>query len=80
MSNTARTYSTANEAIEAEIISPLAQDADLLDGPIDEAFNIQAIADDTITQRVSETGLVYYCARPEIDADTFWEIVQRYAR
>lgn len=80
MSNTARTYSTANEAIEAEIISPLAQDADLLSGPVDEAFDIEAIAADTIIQRVSETGRVYYCARPEIDADKFWEIVERHAR
>lgn len=80
MSNTARTYSTANEAIEAEIISPLAQDADLLDGPVDEAFDVEAIADATITQCVSETGRVYYCVRSEIDADTFWEIVERHAR
>ena len=51
-----------------------------MSGPVDEAFDIEAIADDTITQRVSETGRVYYCARPEIDADKFWEIVERYAR
>lgn len=72
-------YVTRNEAIECEIRDSLRASEDLT-GPIDDAFDVEAIAVATITQRVSETGRVYYCARPEIDADKFWEIVERYAR
>jgi hypothetical protein len=72
-------YVTRNEAIECEIRDSLRASEDLT-GPIDEAFDVEAIAVATITQRVSETGRVYYCARPEIDADKFWEIAERYAR
>lgn len=72
-------YVTRNEAIEYEIRDSLRASEDLT-GPIDEAFDVEAIADATITQCVSETGRVYYCARPEIDADKFWEIVERHAR
>lgn len=72
-------YTTRNEAIEREIRAALEPSADLT-GPIDAAFDVEAIADATITQCVSETGRVYYCVRSEIDADTFWEIVERHAR
>lgn len=72
-------YTTRNEAIEREIRAALELSADLA-GPIDEAFDIDAIADETITMFVTEGGMVCYCQSPDIDPDRFWEIVECHAR
>ena len=85
MTITDRTYITFNEAVEREIRGPLYASEDLT-GPIDEAFDIDAIAEETIVQRVTEWGRVYFCPAPGfgedgyMEADEFWEIVERHAR
>ncbi len=72
-------YATRNEAIEREIRAALEPSADLT-GPIDEAFDIDAIADETITMFVTEGGGVFYCQDSDIDGGQFWEIVEKHAR
>ena len=72
-------YTTRSEAIEREIRAALEPSADLT-GPIDEAFDIDAIADETITTTVTEGGQLRYCQSPDIYPDLFWEIVERHAR
>lgn len=74
------TYSTYNEAVEAEIVAPIATSEDVLGKPVREAFDVDAIADATIVQRVPERGDVLYCVNPDIDADEFWAIVMNNAR
>lgn len=53
MTTTDRTYTTFNEAVEREIRGPLYASEDLT-GPIDQAFDIDAIAEETIVQCVTE--------------------------
>ena len=72
-------YTTRNEAIEREICAALEPSADLT-GPIDETFDIEAIADETITMFITEGGMVCYCQSPDIDPDQFWKIVECHAR
>lgn len=72
-------YTTHNEAVEREIRAALESSADLT-GPIDDAFDIDAIADETITMVVFEGGGVFYCQDSGIDGDRFWEIVEKHAR
>ena len=72
-------YTTRNEAIEREIRDVLRPSADLT-GPIDDAFDIDAIADETITMFITEGGMVCYCQSPDIYPDRFWEIVERHTR
>lgn len=72
-------YVTRNEAIECEIRDSLRASEDLT-GPIDEAFDIDAIGDETITMILTEGGMARYCQSPDIDPDRFWEIVERHAR
>ena len=80
-----RAYSTFNEAVEREIRGPLYASQDLT-GPVDEAFDIAAIAEETIVQRVTERGQVFYCPAPgfgkdgHLTFDEFWEIVERHTR
>lgn len=72
-------YTTRNEAIEREIRAVLEPSADIT-GPIDEAFDVDAIADETITMFVTEGGGVFYCQDSDIDGDQFWEIVEKHTR
>lgn len=72
-------YTTRNEAIEREIRDVLRPSEDVT-GPIDDAFDIDAIADETITTFVTEGGGVFYCQDSDIDDDLFWEIVEKHAR
>lgn len=72
-------YTTRNEAIEREIRAALEPSADLT-GPIDDAFDIDAIADTVITMVVFEGGGVFYCQDSAIDDEEFWRIVERHAR
>lgn len=72
-------YITRNEAIEREIRAALESSADLT-GPIDEAFDIDAIADETITMFVTEGRMVTYCLSADIYPSKFWEIVEKHTR
>lgn len=72
-------YATRNEAIEREIRDVLRASEDLT-GPIDEAFDVDAIADETITTTVTAGGQLRYRQDPDIDPDLFWEIVERHTR
>lgn len=85
MTTTDRTYTTFNEAVEREIRDPLYASEDLT-GPIDEAFDIDAIAEETIVQYVTDWGRVYFAPAPGfgedgyMEADEFWEVVERHTR
>ena len=85
MSIADRTYATFNEAVQREIREPLYASEDLT-GPIDEAFDIDAIAEETIVQCVTEQGRVYFAPAPGfgedgyLEPDEFWEIVERHTR
>lgn len=85
MTTTDRTYTTFNEAVEREIRDPLYASEDLT-GPIDEAFDIDAIAEKTIIQHVTDWGRVYFTPAPGfgedgyMEADEFWEVVERHTR
>lgn len=85
MTTADRTYTTFNEAVEREIRGPLYTSEDLT-GPIDDAFDIDAIAEEAIVQCVTEQGRVFYCPAPGfgeggyLEADEFWEIVERHTR
>ena len=72
-------YATRNEAIEREIRDVLRPSEDVT-GPIDEAFDIEGIADETITMFITEGRMVTYCLSADIYPDLFWEIVERHAR
>ena len=76
-------YTTRNEAIEREIREPLAAGIeDLLDdgGTVEDYYDVDAIADETITTTVTAGGQLRYCQDPDIDPDLHWEIVERHAR
>ena len=76
-------YTTRNEAIEYEIIEPLAAGlSDLLayGGTVDDYYDIDAIADETITTIVTAGGQLRYCQDPDIYPDLLWEIVEQHAR
>lgn len=83
MSITDRTYTTFDEAVEREIREALYTSEDLT-GPIEEAFDIDAIAEETIVQCVTEQGRVYFAPAPGfgedgyLEPDEFWEIVERH--
>nr|DAX21680.1 MAG TPA: hypothetical protein [Caudoviricetes sp.] len=72
-------YTTRSEAIEREIRDVLRQSEDVT-GPIGEAFDIDAIANETITMFITEGGVVTYCLSADIYPDLFWEIVEKHAR
>jgi hypothetical protein len=72
-------YATRNEAIEHEIRDVLRQ-SEVATGPIDDAFDIDAIADETITMFITKGRVVTYCLSADIYPGLFWEIVQKYAR
>lgn len=80
-----RAYTTFNDAVEHEVRGPLYASEDLT-GPIDDAFDIDAIAEEAIIQRVTEQGRVFYCLAPgfgeggQLEATEFWEIVERHTR
>lgn len=76
-------YTTRNEAIEREIRDVLAPGlSDLLadGGTVEDYYDIDAIADETITTTVTAGGQLRYLHDPSIDPALFWEIVERHAR
>lgn len=85
MSTSGRTYTTFDDAVDREIREALYASEDLT-GPIDDAFDIDAIAEETIVQHVTDWGQVYFTPATGfgedgyLEADEFWEIVERHAR
>ena len=76
-------YTTRNDAIEREIRQPLASGLDDLladGGTVEDYYDVDAIADETITTAVTAGGQLRYRQTPDIDPDLFWEIVERHAR
>lgn len=72
-------YLTRDEAIDREIRDVLRSSEDVT-GPIDEAFDVDAIADETITMFITEARMVTYCLSADIYPSKFWEIVDKHAR
>lgn len=72
-------YTTRNEAVEREIRDVLRQSEDVT-GPVDEAFDIDAIADETITMFITEGRMATYCLSADIYPRKFWEIVEKHSR
>lgn len=73
-------YPTRNLAINHEIRDALAPGLEDLDGTVDDYYDIDAIADETITMFITEGVAVAYCLSADIYPDLFWEIVERHAR
>lgn len=71
-------YVTRNDAIEHEIHDALRPGLVDLDGPVEDYYDIDAIADETITTTVTEGGQLRYCQDPYIRLDEFWEIVDKH--
>ena len=72
-------YVMRDDAIEHEILDVLRAIEDVT-GPIDEAFDIDAIAEETITMFITEGGAATYCLSADISPDRFWEIIEKHAR
>lgn len=72
-------YATRNEAVEREIRDVL-RSSEGVTVPIDEAFDVDAIADDVITMFITEGGVVTYCISADIYPALFWEIVEKHSR
>lgn len=76
-------HTTRNEAVEREIRGVLAPGLDDLladGGTVDDYYDVDAIADETITTTVTAGGQLRYCQAPDIDPDLFWDIVEQHAR
>lgn len=76
-------YTTRNEAIEREIRDALATGlADLLadGGTVEDYYDIEAIADETLELFISPGRPVCYCLRPDIYPSLFWDIAEQHAR
>lgn len=71
------TWATRNDAVEA--LTALLAEADYtIEGPVADAYDIEAIADEVLTTTGHGAGYRYTLA--DIDADEFWDIVARHAR
>lgn len=73
-------YVTRNEAIEREIRDALRPGLAGFDGPVEDYYDIDAIADETITMFIAGGGMVTYCLSADIYPAMFWEIVDRHTR
>lgn len=76
-------YTTRNEAVEREIRDvPAPGRDDLLadGGTVEDCYDIDAIADETVTTTVTVGGQPRCCQYLTIDPDLFREIVERHAR
>lgn len=73
-------YPTRNEAIDREIRDALRPSLIGFDGTVDDHYDIDAIADETITMFITEAGMVTYCLSADIYPSKFWEIVDKHAR
>ena len=68
-------YGSRNDAIEREIIEPLEAEDDGLIGPVEDAYDIEAIADERLTTTGSGTRY-RYLRNPDVP---FWDIVTRHS-
>ena len=73
-------YPARNLAINHEIRDALTPGLEDLDGTDDDYFDIDAIANETITMFITEGRVVTYCLSADIYPDLFWEIVEKHAR
>lgn len=73
-------YPTRNLAINHEIRDALAPGLEDLDGTVDDYYDIDAIANETITMFIAGGGMVTYCLSADIYPAMFWEIVDKHAR
>ena len=73
-------YVTRNEAIEREIRDAPRPGLAGFDGPVEDYYDIDAIADEIITTTVTEGGQLRYCQDPDIYPGEFWEITDKHAR
>lgn len=73
-------YPTRNLAINHEIRDALAPGLEDLDGTVDDYYDIDAIANETITMFIAGGGMVTYCLSADIYPAMFWEIVDRHTR
>ena len=73
-------YPTRNLAIKHEIRDALAPGLEDLDGTVDDYYDIDAIANETITMFIAGGGMVTYCLSADIYPAMFWEIVEKHAR
>lgn len=73
-------YTTRNEAVEREIRDALRPGLAGFDGTVDDHYDIDAIADETITMFITEGGAVAYRLSADIYPALFWEIVDKHAR
>ena len=71
------TWTTRNDAVEA--LTALLAEADYtIEGPVADAYDVDAIADEVLT--TTGRGTTYRYVLADIDADEFWDIVARHAR
>lgn len=76
-------YATRNEAVDREIRAALAAGLDDLladGGTVEDYYDIEAIADETLELFISPGRPVCYCLRPDIYPSLFWDIAERHAR
>ena len=73
-------YPTRNLAINHEIRDALAPGLEDLVGTVVDYYDIDAIANETITMFITEGGMVTYCLSADIYPAMFWEIVDKHAR
>lgn len=73
-------YPARNLAINHEIRDALTPGLEDLDGTVDDYFDIDAIANETIAMFITKGRVVTYCLSADIYPDLFWEIVEKHAR
>lgn len=79
-------YTTLDDAIDREIIDPLAaclEDADYVlpgRGTVEEQFDVEAIADQVLTTYTTSRGGVAYGMEEDLTDEDFWTIVEDHAR
>lgn len=73
-------YPTRNLAINHEIRDALEPGLEDLDGTVDDYYDIDAIANETITMFITNGSMITYCLSADIYPSKFWEIAERHAR
>lgn len=71
------TWATRNDAVEA--LTALLAEADYtIEGPVADAYDVDAIADEVLT--TTGRGTTYRYTLANVDDDEFWAAVARHAR
>ena len=71
------TWTTRNDAVEA-LEAMLAQADTTLAGPVTDAYDVEAIADEVLT--TTGRGTTYRFVFADLEDDEFWDAVARHAR